>query len=156
MMTTKIGRNDPCPCGSGKKYKRCCLEEDEQHERETRVAFAAALAAEEAEAEEFEEWSDALDAASNAVLDLVEANQLDQAEQAAHELIAQYPEVHDGYDRLGMVYEARNEPKKAADCYRKVIEFMQAHPTDYDAELITPFQALIEELDPSDPAAKST
>ena len=22
---TKIGRNDPCPCGSGKKYKNCCL-----------------------------------------------------------------------------------------------------------------------------------
>ena len=20
----KVGRNDPCPCGSGKKYKRCC------------------------------------------------------------------------------------------------------------------------------------
>ncbi len=20
----KIGRNDPCPCGSGKKYKQCC------------------------------------------------------------------------------------------------------------------------------------
>ena len=43
-----------------------------------------------------------------------------------------------------------------ADCYRKVIEFMQAHPTDYDAELLTSFQALIEELDPSDPAAKVT
>ncbi len=22
----KIGRNDPCPCGSGKKHKKCCLE----------------------------------------------------------------------------------------------------------------------------------
>ncbi len=22
--TEKIGRNDPCPCGSGKKYKKCC------------------------------------------------------------------------------------------------------------------------------------
>lgn len=22
---SKIGRNDPCPCGSGKKYKQCCL-----------------------------------------------------------------------------------------------------------------------------------
>ena len=22
---TKVGRNDPCPCGSGKKYKFCCL-----------------------------------------------------------------------------------------------------------------------------------
>ncbi|MDH2129550.1 SEC-C metal-binding domain-containing protein [Sphingobium yanoikuyae] len=20
----KIGRNDPCPCGSGRKYKKCC------------------------------------------------------------------------------------------------------------------------------------
>ncbi len=24
-MSKKIGRNDPCPCGSGFKYKRCCL-----------------------------------------------------------------------------------------------------------------------------------
>ena len=22
--TTKVGRNDPCPCGSGRKYKQCC------------------------------------------------------------------------------------------------------------------------------------
>ncbi len=25
MTQTKVGRNDPCYCGSGKKYKRCCL-----------------------------------------------------------------------------------------------------------------------------------
>ncbi len=24
----KVGRNDPCPCGSGRKYKRCCLAKD--------------------------------------------------------------------------------------------------------------------------------
>lgn len=23
-LATKAGRNDPCPCGSGKKYKKCC------------------------------------------------------------------------------------------------------------------------------------
>jgi uncharacterized protein len=23
--TRKVGRNDPCPCGSGKKYKKCCM-----------------------------------------------------------------------------------------------------------------------------------
>ena len=28
----KVGRNDPCPCGSGKKYKRCCLNKDEARE----------------------------------------------------------------------------------------------------------------------------
>jgi len=25
LQNTKVGRNDPCPCGSGKKYKKCCL-----------------------------------------------------------------------------------------------------------------------------------
>ncbi len=25
IKTEKVGRNDPCPCGSGKKYKKCCL-----------------------------------------------------------------------------------------------------------------------------------
>lgn len=24
-MNQKVGRNDPCSCGSGKKYKSCCL-----------------------------------------------------------------------------------------------------------------------------------
>ena len=25
MMTNIAGRNDPCPCNSGKKYKKCCM-----------------------------------------------------------------------------------------------------------------------------------
>ncbi len=25
VKSVKVGRNDPCPCGSGKKYKKCCL-----------------------------------------------------------------------------------------------------------------------------------
>lgn len=25
-MDDKVGRNDPCPCGSGKKYKQCCMQ----------------------------------------------------------------------------------------------------------------------------------
>ena len=25
MINNKFGRNDPCPCGSGKKFKKCCL-----------------------------------------------------------------------------------------------------------------------------------
>ncbi len=29
MKTAKVGRNDPCPCGSGLKYKKCCLSSSE-------------------------------------------------------------------------------------------------------------------------------
>lgn len=27
-MSKKAKRNDPCPCGSGKKYKKCCYSKD--------------------------------------------------------------------------------------------------------------------------------
>lgn len=36
----KIGRNDPCPCGSGKKYKKCCLDKNKKFERATSAEFA--------------------------------------------------------------------------------------------------------------------
>jgi methionyl aminopeptidase len=29
-MKNKIGRNDPCPCGSGEKYKKCCLKKEDE------------------------------------------------------------------------------------------------------------------------------
>ena len=35
------GRNEPCHCGSGKKYKQCHLEEDEKSAREARAKAAA-------------------------------------------------------------------------------------------------------------------
>ena len=45
-----VGRNDPCPCGSGKKYKKCCLTKDQEAwqaqveaERAVRQAAAASL-----------------------------------------------------------------------------------------------------------------
>jgi uncharacterized protein YecA (UPF0149 family) len=31
-VSTKAGRNDPCPCGSGKKYKKCCALKGTSHE----------------------------------------------------------------------------------------------------------------------------
>ena len=31
---TLVGRNDPCPCGRGKKYKKCCLGKQQQREPE--------------------------------------------------------------------------------------------------------------------------
>ncbi len=81
-MTHKIGRNDPCPCGSGKKYKHCCgrpvvpdAPAAESHEGAVeralawltqyhRKAFATALqvAMDEAVFESFDDEDAALDA----------------------------------------------------------------------------------------------
>jgi len=41
-VPANIGRNDPCHCGSGKKYKQCHLAADEAKERAARAKAAAA------------------------------------------------------------------------------------------------------------------
>ena len=38
---SKPGRNEACHCGSGRKYKQCCLDKDEAEAREARKKAAA-------------------------------------------------------------------------------------------------------------------
>lgn len=53
--TAKIGRNDPCHCGSGQKYKKCHAAQDEAAQAAELVAQAAARAAAAAAAAEADE-----------------------------------------------------------------------------------------------------
>jgi len=64
---SKISRNDPCPCGSGKKYKKCHLKEDAEARSAEIAAQNAALAeAAEKAAEEDPEGAAAEEAAKDA------------------------------------------------------------------------------------------
>ena len=47
-----------------------------------------------------------------------------------------------------MVHEARGDPGQAADCYRKVIALIRAHPDDYDPGFEDIFHNLVAKLDP--------
>ncbi len=163
----KPGRNDRCPCGSGKKYKTCCLMRDEAAETERLAALQAeredhaaakrldlraireAITANFAGSDPlYDVFEDELDAASNAVVDLIKAGKLDDAEAAARDLLVRYPDVHDGWDRLGMIYEARGDNRQAADCYRKVIDFLRQRPDYADPEMAEDYTKLIAKLDP--------
>jgi len=97
----------------------------------------------------FDEDEDELTPASNAVVDLIHAGKLDEAEQAARDLLQRFPEVHDGYDRLGMVYEARGDNQQAAFYYRKVVDFIRDHPEQYEPEFADVFRELVDKLDPT-------
>jgi len=48
-VPANTGRNDPCPCGSGKKYKQCHLGADEAKERAARAKATAEAPAPAAE-----------------------------------------------------------------------------------------------------------
>jgi tetratricopeptide (TPR) repeat protein len=182
MLTTmaKPGRNDPCPCGSGNKYKKCCLAKDvaaslaqlssakKREELTTDAARGAsravphlpgihelktAIAARRGMSEDNLQRYDELMEASDAIVDLVRSAKLDAAELAARDLLARFPDQPDGWDRLGMVYEARGENQKAAESYRKVIEFIRQHPDAHPPSFEDPFVTLVDRLDP--PPARS-
>ncbi len=51
----KAGRNDPCPCGSGKKYKHCCYATDSVKHEEPVVEADAAEEPEDEETEAIEQ-----------------------------------------------------------------------------------------------------
>lgn len=150
---SKIGRNDPCHCGSGLKYKRCCAQRDEALRSAEREVNNTQLQA------TYEKLNTALVAnldrydqymhASSSVLELIHAGELDQAETAARELIEHFPEVPDGYDRMGQVCEVRGDPAQAALWYRKVIGFIRAHPEHYSAQDEGPYHRLIQKLEPA-------
>ena len=104
----------------------------------------------EEEEEDFIEWADDLVDTSNTVVNLVQAGELDHAEMAARGLLTSFPDVHNGYGCLGMVYDARRDCKQAANCYRKVIEFVRTLSEDCEPSFQAPFQQPIEELDPTE------
>ena len=52
-----VGRNDPCPCGSGKKFKKCCLDKVKQNQLPSALQDADP---------EFEDWDDAVEGAIGA------------------------------------------------------------------------------------------
>ncbi|QTA78402.1 Sec-C motif-containing protein, tetratricopeptide repeat-containing [Desulfonema limicola] len=118
---TKISRNAPCNCGSGKKYKKCCLLRKEAESLEQRKIMKQNI--QKVYIEE-----DDLDDLSNSVMDLINSGKFDEAEAVCNDLMQRYPDQVDGIDRLASVYEARGENEKAVEYYLKTVEFMRSNP----------------------------
>ena len=95
-----------------------------------------------------DDCNDKLDAAASSVFALIDAKKFDEAEQAAHDVLARFPSVHDGYECLGRLHQAKGDHRHAAEYYRKVIEFARKDPHLYDPEFVDYFQTLIDRLEP--------
>jgi tetratricopeptide (TPR) repeat protein len=121
-----IGRNAPCPCGSGNKYKKCCL-----HKHQGAAALRQAPPPPAAGPTWVLDQDDGLDDLSNSVIELVQARRFDEALAACHRLLKEFPEVVDGLERSAMVHAAMGEHAKAADFYRRALAFV-THPSRRD------------------------
>ena len=120
---TKVGRNQSCPCGSGKKYKQCCLATDEaaavaacEEQRRTPPPTPVSIAV--------RRWGpvddpyERLAEISNRTVDLIRDGQLEEAERHCLQLLSEFPDLPDGHMRLGQLFRVRGEPKRAAEHLR--------------------------------------
>ena len=125
----KINRNDPCPCGSGKKYKKCCV-----NKKEPVIIPDAQF-----------EIDDGVDELYNQIGSLIQNNQLDKAEKLSEKLLNEYPDYPDGLERMADLHEKRGDFAEAIKYLDKVIHF--SSPTmELSNEAIDDFKAKMIEL----------
>lgn len=151
----KIGRNQPCPCGSGKKYKNCCLAADETSAaavREDQRRNAPPPPTPGRAAGWAPPLDDDLDQLSNDTVDLIDAGKFDEAERLCHRLLDDFPDLPDGHMRLGQLFRARGEPTRAAQHLRLAASLARTGATDdHDLELPRSLEAEADSLDPPAP-----
>lgn len=105
----QTGRNDPCPCGSGRKYKRCCLARDSAIDPDP---FKRVLE------------TDPRDPAGLNALGLtaLQSGRIDSATAFLVKAIAGDPAEAAYHCNLGLVYRAAGRPGEAESCFRKALE----------------------------------
>lgn len=152
MPKNAAGRNDPCPCGSGKKYKKCCLARHEAEGPKVVEPHEHAEHAECADADHLRagvvhvpagltgaqarEYVERLDRWSNAASDALDEGRLEEADHLADQLRAEYPDQVDGY---GLHAQVRMEQKRwaeAAEGFEQAAATALKHREDYDEEFI--------------------
>jgi protein arginine N-methyltransferase 7 len=99
---TKTGRNDPCPCGSGKKYKNCCQPRDEAQAtaRSPRPSIPDGI---------------------RTAMEHHQAGRLSQAELVYRQMLQAAPNVAELHSNLGNVLEEQGKLDEAVKCYRKAL-----------------------------------
>jgi len=143
----KISRNDPCPFGSGKKYKKCCQSQDQKQASEALKQKAEQDRNSYAEEVAFIDELTKLNDMSNEVVDLVNAEKWDEAYRACERLKEQFPDEIDADQRFSMYYEYRGDFAKARDHVQHALEIAQADPDKYPKELVESLQTDVKYLD---------
>lgn len=126
----KIGRNDPCPCGSGAKYKTCCQPRGYiQDTPATRPApppiFAAAPAGAAVAAPDVTPHaapSTAVAHLSNQGNAFIAAGQLDEAIASYRQALALEARLPEVLSNLGNALKAKGEIKEAINCFTQAID----------------------------------
>jgi len=123
---SKIGRNDPCHCGSGKKYKKCCMEKDK-----------------------FAEMQATMDAVNNTLQNTID-DPIDDSGDPFDDynllLSPKHRELYDDFDEIIELIEEKDKPEEAAQKFIEVTENIQINLDELDWDMIEIVEMIVNEL----------
>jgi len=132
----RTNRNDPCPCGSGLKYKKCCLQKNaDPQTRDDEIERTRALAFKDMS---LEKWNEAIDGFKRCLESVPDRPQILEAIASCYDGLEQYLEAAEYYEkalavcppshkfgltyRLGIARGCAERIDKAADAFRQCLE----------------------------------
>lgn len=110
----KLGRNDPCKCGSGKKYKHCCLPREDSQALSKRADIASTAEAIRAAREHHQ------------------AGRLHHAEVLYQQVLQADPDHADALHMLGVIAHQAGKNDMAVELINKAIRNNQSDPSYYN------------------------
>ncbi|MBF0561076.1 MAG: tetratricopeptide repeat protein [Alphaproteobacteria bacterium] len=133
----KAGRNDPCPCGSGKKHKHCCLAREGEDKTLAVDAFSVAYAHHQAgrldaavtgyeKALSFK--PDFLEALNNLAAALQNQGRFTDASVRYEQALRLKPNDPDTFNNLGSLFKELGRLDDAIACYERAIRFKPDFP----------------------------
>ena len=138
MPSNNVGRNAPCPCSSGKKYKHCCLSKHDTAEQAKNMTQTKHLKGKERAQEKLVKQIEK-------AFGLLGSGKYNQAIHLASKLIKVYPNEDRLHDIAATSYLYAGECEKAIEickCRLKVAESEKAYFIEHgryrDAEIDTP------------------
>ncbi len=117
MFLSKVGRNDPCPCGSGKKYKKCCVVKNEERREDTLSTppDERPVRRQPARAAEIENLF-------RRAINHLDRNEYDRAARAFRSVLRLDPEHYQAHTGLGRCLMEIGMREEARKCFRKALE----------------------------------
>ncbi len=126
LPSKKIGRNEPCPCGSGKKYKHCCLQKHEAAKKDRDPEQAENLRAKEKEQEQLVKHIEK-------AFGLLGSRKYTEAIRLALNLISNYPNEDRLHDIVATCHVYAGEHEEAIKICRRRLEVARSEK-DYFIE----------------------
>ena len=131
----KTLRNQPCPCGSGKKYKKCCLSQDQKAAAEQNQQVRGNSTTDNSDYinndsytfidDSLLEYCDTFVVISNQAVGLIDDKKWKEAEACCKQLLEEFPKEIDGHWRTYEYHQARKEYRQAKQHAQTLLEMLE-------------------------------